>query len=112
MITDHNNHVEMLKKAAAAFEKLPDSFELLGVAIIYDGDEAQHVGLHVTAKKPDEFFPELTNIDENALYEYAKMAGIKMWFELRENNSSKWDYLHVLDENGTELYQGCERRAD
>ena len=103
----------MLHKAAAAFEKLPDNFEMLNVTII-GSDENEHIGIHVTAHKPNEFFPEMTDIDERALQDYAMMAGIHMWFEKNTTKKDRpvWDYIHALDENGTEMYQGIKRRVD
>lgn len=113
MTTNHNRQVEMLHKAAAAFEKLPDNFELLGVTVLGDG-ENEHIGIHVNAYKPNEDFPELTDIDRLGLRKHAEMAGLKMWFEknLNGNGKTAFDYWHVLDENGTEMYQGVERRPE
>lgn len=113
METNHNRQVEMLKKAAAAFEKLPESFELLNVTIIGDDDD-RHIGLHVSAYKPSDVFPELSDIDRDGLMRYATMAGIHMWLERSQNDTSAivFDYWHALDENGTEIYQGIERRAE
>lgn len=112
METRYNEHLEMLKAATAAFEKLPENFELLGV---HDTgcDDARHIALHVTAHMPNERFPEFMDIDSSALRRYAEMAGLKTWFEeSAETGKIVFDYFHALDENGTEIYQGIERGRD
>ncbi len=78
--------IEKMKKALAAVEKLPDEFELESV----ETDYKQEIRIRVGSSKDD------------ALYRYASMAGL--YCKTVNGEFSSFDGIHVLDENGTEVY--------
>ena len=109
-MTDHKKSVELLEKAAAAMAKLPDNCSLIGLCMTEENGE-ERIGLHIYAENKNGILPVS---DEDALRKYAENAGIKMWYEHGVQTFGKmtYDYLHVLDENGTMMYQGLKRRCE
>jgi len=79
--------IEKMKKALAAVEKLPDEFKIASVKT----DHKSEICVRVDSEK------------EDALYRYASMAGL--YCKTVNGEYDHYDGIHILDENGTEIYE-------
>lgn len=82
-----------IKKMLEAVQNLPDEFSVEGAEAYYDG----RIRVRVDAA------------DEDALYHYAHKDGL--YCKTVNGEYESYDGVHVLDENGTELYMMVHYRG-